>query len=85
METVWLPLIAEVEWSAGGRGLERPLAVRCGGERLELEVEKQWADGPADAGAPVWRLFLVRDARGRRLRIRAGADGRTRVDVAGPV
>lgn len=84
MRTVWLPFIAEVEWSSGGRGQERPLVLRCGGERVELQIEDGWTDGPAEAGAPVWRVFLARDGQGRHLRIRAGADGRTRVEIAGP-
>ncbi|MBZ5587838.1 MAG: hypothetical protein LAO05_04690 [Acidobacteriia bacterium] len=84
MRTVWLPLIAEVEWSAGGRGQERPLALRCGGERVGLRVDKGWTDGPVNAAAPVWRVFLALDTLGRRLRIRADAEGRTRVEVETP-
>lgn len=84
MKTVWVPLIADVEWLSGGRGQERPVALRCGGRHFGLHVERAWTDGPADAGDPVWVVFLARDAQGRHLRIRAGADGRTRVEVAEP-
>ncbi len=84
MKTVWLPLIAEIEWSEGGRGQERPQAVRCGGTRSGLRVERAWTAGPAEAGSPVWRMFLARDEQGRRLRIRVGGEGATRVEIAGP-
>jgi hypothetical protein len=70
-----------VEWHAGHRGIERPVAVRVGGRRLELTVESSRTVGPSVAGLPVRRVFFARDSWGRRLRIEAEAGGRSRVEV----
>jgi len=79
--TRWLPVVVEVEWYAGHRGFERPVAVTEGRARLEVMVESLSSQGPADAGSPTWRVFMVRDSEGRRLRIRVDADGRTLVEA----
>lgn len=81
MPEAWLPLAAEVDWRSGHRGFETPTAVRAGGERLGLEIETSWTEGPARAGGPLLRTFIVRDASGRRLRVRVDARGRTSVEV----
>jgi hypothetical protein len=77
----WSPLVAEVEWHAGQRGFERPVAVRVGGRRLEVTVESSGTAGPGVAGLPVRRVFFVRDGSGRHLRIEADASGRSRVEI----
>jgi hypothetical protein len=79
--TRWLPLVVEVEWYAGRRGFERPVAVTEGRVKLEVMVESVSSQGPADAGSPTWRVFIVRDSEGRRLRIRVDAEGRTMVEA----
>jgi hypothetical protein len=77
-----MSVVAQVEWRAERRGVERPLALRWGGERLEIVVHDEWVEGPAQAGAPVVRVFVVLDERGRELRIRAGSDGRVTIEQA---
>ncbi|MGE5235241.1 MAG: hypothetical protein ACM3O7_02685 [Acidobacteriota bacterium] len=69
------PGAATVEWYAGGRGAERPVAIRIGGERLEVTVEASSVEGDAVAGLPTRRVFDVRDSRGRRYRIHAPVTG----------
>jgi hypothetical protein len=78
----WLAVVAHVEWRAERHGVERPIALRWGGELLELVVHDEWVEGPAAAGEPVVRVFIVLDERGRELRIRAGSDGRITVEQA---
>jgi len=82
MGTRWIPLAAEVEWHAGHRGFERPVAVREGQARLEVTVESVSSVGPAQAGSRAWRVFIARDGSGRRLRIRVDAEGHTLVEAA---
>jgi hypothetical protein len=77
----WSPLVAEVEWHAGHRGFERPVAVRVGGRRLGVTVESSRTAGPGVAGLPARRVFFVRDRSGRRLRIEADASGDSRVAI----
>ncbi|MFH1176656.1 MAG: hypothetical protein V1750_04540 [Acidobacteriota bacterium] len=78
----WLPLLARIEWHSGSRGEERPVAVICGGERLSLKLLWERVEGPREAGGPLSRVLVMRDARGRMLRIRTGGGGETRVEVA---
>ncbi len=78
----WLAVVAQVEWRAEARGVERPQALRWGGELLDLVVHDEWVEGPAAAGDPVVRVFIALDERGRELRIRAASDGRTTVEQA---
>ena len=80
----WLPVAAEVEWFAGHRGLERPKAVVLGDERLEVVVESASVVGPAVAGSPNSRVFVVRGAHGRRLRITVVAGRRAAVETESP-
>lgn len=84
MGSHWLALVAEVEWHAGHRGFERPVAVREGQVRLEVTVESTSSVGPADAGSPARRVFIARDSGGRRLRIQVDTLGRTSVEVEVP-
>lgn len=84
MGSRWVPLVAEVEWHAGHRGFERPVALRVGAAKLELTVESVSSVGPAVAGSPARRVFIVRDSGGRRLRIQVDTDGRTSVEVKFP-
>jgi hypothetical protein len=77
-----MAVVAQVEWRAERRGVDRPQALRWGGERLELVVHDEWVEGPEVAGAPVVRVFVVLDERGRELRIRASSDGRVTIDQA---
>ncbi len=80
----WLPIVAEVEWHAGYRAFERPSAVLFAGERVEVVVEASTAVGPTAAGPPSRRVFVVRDGRGRAMRITVDGEGRSRVEVARP-
>ena len=77
----WLPALAEVAWHAGHRGLERPDAVVFGGRTLEVTVEEMSFVGPAVAGLPARRVFVVRDGSGRRLRITVDGEGRADVEI----
>jgi hypothetical protein len=77
----WVSLLATVEWYAGHRGLERPVAVTEGGARLEVTVESVSSVGPAAAGSPAWRVFIAKDGNGRRLRIRVDTEGHTHVEA----
>jgi hypothetical protein len=81
MRPGWLPLVAEVAWHAGHRGLERPAAVIVAGERLDVRVEESTAVGPPVAGLPAQRVFLVRDGAGRRWRITVDSGGRAAVET----
>jgi len=76
----WLPCIAAVEWHSGGRALERPVALRLGEERVVVSVEDAWVAGAGNGGAPVERVFVVRDPAGRRWRVRVRGSGPVRVD-----
>jgi hypothetical protein len=67
----WLPCIATVEWHSGTRGLEFPLAIVQAHERVPVDVEASWVEGPAIAGEPARRIFVVRDASGERWRVTA--------------
>jgi hypothetical protein len=78
----WLAIVATIEWHAERRGSERPVAVRQAGEVLGLEIMDEWVEGPAVAGSPTVRIFIVLDERGRELRIRAASDGRITVEQA---
>jgi hypothetical protein len=64
-----------VEWYAGGRGEERPIAIRVGGERRGLVVESSRVEGPAVAGGPARRVFVVRDGEGRSYRVTSPGEG----------
>ena len=77
----WHPAVAEVAWHAGHRGLERPDAVVFEGRTLEVTVEEMSLVGPAVAGLPAQRVFIVRDGGGRRLRITVDAEGRASVEI----
>ena len=79
--TRWAPLAVEVEWYAGHRGFERPVAVTEGRARVEVRVESVSSVGSAAAGSLAWRVFIARDSSGRRLRIRVDAEGHTRVEA----
>jgi hypothetical protein len=81
MGSRWVALVAEVEWHAGHRGFERPVAVREGQAKLEVTVESVSSVGPAVAGSPARRVFIARDSGGRRLRIQVDTQGRTSVEV----
>ena len=84
MGSHWVALVAEVEWYAGHRSFERPVAVREGQATLELTVESVSSVGPAHAGSPARRVFIARDSGGRRLRIQVDTQRRTRVEVEVP-
>jgi hypothetical protein len=84
MPSRWVPLAAEVEWFEGHRGRERPEALRSGAGRLVLTVEASWAVGPDVAGQAERRVFLVRAADGRRLRIRLNGQGHVAVEAEVP-
>jgi hypothetical protein len=77
----WEVVAAVVEWHAGHRGRERPEAVVLGNRRLTLTVEESRLVGPAVAGLPTHRVFLVSAADGRRLRITAFSGGRVVVET----
>ena len=77
----WIPLAAEVEWHAGHRGFERPIALRVGPLTFALTVESVASAGPPVAGSAAVRTFIVRDDRSRRLRIRVDGEGRVRVEA----
>ena len=81
MRSRWAAISADVEWHAGHRGFERPVAMRVSGTRVELTVESSSCVGHPVAGRPAQRVFIVRDSDGRRLRIQVSADGRTKVEV----
>ena len=81
-EQNWLPIIGTVVWHAGHRGNERPAVVVIEGERLCVELEDAWTMGPAVAGGALVRVFVVRDERGRRLRISYESAGYTWLEVA---
>lgn len=78
----WLPIVGSVVWHAGHRGNERPAVVVIEGERLSVELEDAWTTGPAVAGGALVRVFVVRDERGRRLRISHESAGGTRLEIA---
>jgi hypothetical protein len=84
MGSRWVALVAGVEWQAGHRGFERPVVLRVGTTKLELTVDSVSSVGPAVAGSPARRVFIVRDSGGRRLRIQVATDGRTSVEVELP-
>lgn len=67
-----LAVVAGVEWHAGSRGMEHPIAITLGRLRLPVEVERAWTEGPETAGRAEFRVYIVRDAEGRSFRIRAG-------------
>lgn len=75
------PLAARVEWRSEGRWAEYPVALWRGGERIEVEVEERWVEGPAAAGGETHRGFIVADRQGREFRVRHGSGGGTTVDV----
>jgi hypothetical protein len=79
---IWIPLTARVEWHEGRRGRERPEAVVLGGDRLTVTVEESLLVGPAVAGLPTRRVFVVRAGDGRRLRITALSGGCVVVEAA---
>ena len=79
--TRWIPLVAEVEWHAGHRGFERPVAVRVGAVRLELTVESSSSVCRTVAGLPARRVFIAKDGSGRRLRIGVDGEGLTSVEA----
>ncbi len=74
-------LVARVEWRSEGRWAEYPVALWLGGERIEIDVEDRWVDGPATAGGETCRGFLVGDRQGRRFRVRLRSGGRTTVEL----
>ncbi|HUK14449.1 MAG TPA: hypothetical protein VLW17_14205 [Thermoanaerobaculaceae bacterium] len=78
----WVACIATVEWRAGGRGYEEPVAVRSGSRRLRVSVEERHVESGASAGSPLRRVFSVRDELGGRWRIAIGEDGRAMVERA---
>jgi hypothetical protein len=77
-----MPLLGTVVWHEGHRGHERPVAVIVGGERSDVELEEAWTEGPARAGAAPVRVFVVRGAHGRRLRIAQESGREARLEVA---
>ena len=80
----WLPFIATVEWRAEGRGRGRPAALLLGIERVPVAVLDAWVEGPAVAGQPVIRVFVLEDAAGRLFRVRDDAFRPARVETASP-
>ena len=68
---------ARVEWRSEWRHAETPIAVTTNGDRSEVEVVERWVEGPAVAGEPVVRCFVVCAA--------AGASWLVRHDSAGAV
>jgi hypothetical protein len=58
-----------VEWYAGGRGDERPVAIRLGARRLVVWLVSSVVEADPIPGAPLRRVFVVRDESGRRYRI----------------
>jgi len=81
-EQGWLPLLGTVVWHAGRCGNERPIVVVIEGERLSVELEDTWTTGPAIAGGALVRVFVVRDERGRQLRISHESAGGIRLEIA---
>lgn len=74
-------VLARVEWRSERLAYERPVALWLGGERVEVEVEDEWQEGPAIAGGPVSSVFVVHDTAGRRLRVAVERGGSTRVEL----
>jgi hypothetical protein len=70
-----VPLDARVEWRSERRHAETPVAVTIGGDRSEVEVVERWVEGPAVAGGPVVRCFVVRNAAGASWLVRQDSNG----------
>ena len=66
---------ARVEWRSERRHAETPVAVTIGDDRHEVEVIDRWVEGPAVAGTPVVRCFVVRDAAGASFLLRQETGG----------
>ncbi len=81
---VWRTFACGVEWYCGRRGRERPARLRVGGATLEVAVDETWVEGPATAGGPVVRRFVVRDAEGQRYRISVVGDRSADVEAETP-
>ena len=66
---------ARVEWRSERRHAETPVAVTIDGDRSEVMVVERWVEGPAVAGGPVVRCYVVRDAAGVSLIVRQDSGG----------
>ena len=66
---------ARVEWRSERRHAETPTAVTIAGDRSEVEVVERWVEGPAVAGEPVVRCFVIRNAAGDSLLVRQDSGG----------
>jgi hypothetical protein len=84
MPSLWVPVDAEVEWYEGHRGRERPAALRSRTGTVELTLEASWAVGAVAVGRAERRVFLVRAADGRRLRILLDGQGHVAVEAEVP-
>jgi hypothetical protein len=71
-----MPDRAEVRCYAGGRGEEAPRAVLLEGREQPVWVERGWVEQPlAASGIERRRVFQVRLADGRRVRLAQEPDG----------
>jgi hypothetical protein len=71
-----MPDRVEVRCYAGGRGEESPRAVVLGGREVLVWVERGWVEQPAAlSGTERRRVFQVRLADGRRVRLAQEPDG----------
>jgi len=80
----WRLLESDLEWYSGRRVLERPARLRLAGATVDLTVEEGWVEGPAFAGGPLTRRFVVRDPDRRRFRISATSGRPAIVEVESP-
>ena len=69
------PVDARVEWRSERRHAETPIALTIDHDRREVEVIERWVEGPAVAGEPVVRCFVVRDASGASWLVRHDSGG----------
>jgi hypothetical protein len=70
-----IPVDARVEWRSERHHAETPIALMIDDDRHEVEVIERWVEGPADAGGPVVRCFVVRGANGRSYVVRLDSAG----------
>lgn len=81
MPTLWLPLVARVEWRSERKAGQLPLAVIVGGECRPVDEEQHWVEGPPVAGGPIETVWIVTDDEGRRYRLRHREASEPRVEI----
>jgi hypothetical protein len=84
MPTIWMPLVARVEWRSERKTGQFPLAIVVGAERRPVEEQQHWVEGPQVAGRPIETVWIVTDDEGRRYRLRHREASEPRVEIHSP-